>query len=88
MNNYKTLADASKLIAEKQMQIDENHITQYIKTAMEIVERKGESLEDYALIKIQNPMQLKDDKNSVVITSQWRLIHVSKLENVPEYDND
>lgn len=88
MNNYKTLADASKLIAEKQMQIDENHITQYIKTAMEIVERKGESLEDYALIKVQNPMQLKDDKNSVVITSQWRLIHVSKLENVPEYDND
>ena len=82
----KTLGDASRLIAEKSMQVDENHITQYIKTAMEWVERKGESLEDYALIKVNNPMQLKED-NKVVVSSQWRLLHVDKLENVPEYED-
>lgn len=85
MTEYKTLSDISKLITEKQLNVDENHITQYIKTAVELVEAKGESLEDYALIKVQNPMKLKE--NSIKITSQWRLVHISKLENVPLYDD-
>lgn len=87
MSKYNTLGDASRLIAEKNMQVDENHLTQYIKTAMELVEARGESLEDYALIMVQNPMVLKEDNSSVMITSQWRLIHVDKLENAPVYED-
>lgn len=80
-----SLADAAKLIAKKQIKIDDNHITQYIESAIEFVEHRGESLNDYALIKVQNPMRLKHE-NKVTITSQWRIVHKEMLENLPVYD--
>jgi hypothetical protein len=86
MSEVKSLADAQKLIAEKNMQIDDNHITQYIMSAIDFVEKRGESLDDYALIKVQNPMQLKHE-NTVQITSQWRIVHKDMLENVPVYED-
>ena len=82
-----TLYDAQRLIIERQMQVQENNLTAYIKAAVEIISARGESLEDYALIEVRNPMEITDDHRAV-ITSQWRLIHVGKLRNVPTYVED
>lgn len=84
---YKTLADASRLMAESHMKVVDNALGQYIKSAIEVIEHRGEKLEDYALIAVNNPMQLKDDY-SVTVTSQWRLLRISKLENTPRYGDD
>lgn len=83
MSEYKTLGDASRMIAEKHMQIIDSALMQYIKSAIHLLEAQGENIEDYALINVHGPMQLED--TDVRVNSHWKIVHVDKLEKVPIY---
>ncbi len=73
-------------IVKQKVQETDSNIAAYIKATVEHLTDKGENIEDYALVVVQNPMELKG--TSVRITSQWRIVKTSDLENLPTYEEE
>lgn len=78
-----TLQDIVKSNVLQSVKVVDSALATYIKEAVKHIENRGEKLEDYSLIQVQNPMQFKD--SGVVVTMQWRLVKTSEIENLPTY---
>lgn len=81
------LSELSKEIASKHVSQIESALSQYVKSAIQLLEDQGKDITVYTLVSVSNPMQLKDD-HSVRITNQWKIIKVSELENIPRIWED
>lgn len=80
----KTLNDFAKNHVIQNVKITDEALATYIREAVVHIENRGEKLEDYSLIQVQNPMQIKDSE--AVVTMQWRLIKTNQLRNIPTYE--
>lgn len=78
MKNY-NLSEITKNVAFKQVQLLDSSLKQYIISAVELLKSQGKDITDYSLIQVQNPMEVID--SGLRVTSQWRIIEVSKLQN-------
>lgn len=78
---FQTLGSIQRTIAQKQVQIIDSSLAQYIKSAIQLLETQGKDIDDYALIAVNNPMELIE--NGLRVTSQWRIVHIDKLQNIP-----
>lgn len=74
-----------KIIAKKTAMLD-NSLVAYIKSCVGLLESQGKDITQYALIAVDNPMELKEDHMKV--TYQWRIISIDKLQNLPEYPEE
>ncbi len=79
------LQEITNELTRKNAKVEDNALGAFIKGSVEYLALRGGKLEDYALIKVNNPMQMKDNK--VTVASQWRVIPVTQLEKVPEYED-
>lgn len=83
MNN---LADIQRKVAEQNVKIVDSSLVTYIQKAVDNLTVRGEKIEDYTLVKVDNPMQMKKDK--LVISGQWRIVKVSELEGLSTYGDE
>jgi hypothetical protein len=79
------LSEITKQITPKIAQLEDNNIAEYIKSTIVMLEAQGKDITDYTLVKVNNPMQMID--NNLQVTSQWRIIEISKVENIQVYDD-
>jgi hypothetical protein len=81
-----SLADISKNVAIQNVKITDTALATYIKSAVKHIEGRGEKLEDYALTQVGNPMEFVE--GGYRVTQQWRLVEISKLQNLPTYEEE
>jgi hypothetical protein len=86
MSNTLNLAKLTREIAVKQVEQLDSGLAQYVESAIRLLEIQGKDITEYTLVKIDNPMQLKGD-HSVRITSQWKIVKMSELGNLPIYED-
>jgi len=84
----KSLWDASRFIVENRLKVEENVLTKYIQSAIRLLEKQGKDICDYALVKVESPMELAENASKVIIRYQWRLVHINKLVNAPQHSDD
>jgi hypothetical protein len=74
-----------KIIASKTAMLD-NSLTAYIKSCVGLLESQGKDITQYALVAVDNPMEMREDH--LKVTQQWRIISIDKLQNLPTYADD
>lgn len=84
MSKTLNLSEVTEEIIKQHIQVMDSSLTQYIKSAVGLLQHQGKDITDYALVVVNNPMTLKDN-NRVTISSQWRVVPISELENLPTY---
>jgi len=77
----KNLKEAMNFITKQRVQSIDSALTQYIKSAILMLEVQGKNIEDYTLIQVHNPMEFVENGARVIV--QWRIVHVDKVKNLP-----
>jgi len=65
----------------------DNALFGFVRGSVSLLEAKGEDITKYAIIRVQNPAEWDDGKTTLRVTSQWRVVPISQLQNLPTFDS-
>lgn len=78
------LTDLVAEMAKHKAQAIDSALSRYVAEAVNNLTKRGENIEDWTLVAIDNPVKLTGD--SARITQQWRIVRVSDVQNLPLYE--
>lgn len=77
------LKEITNELVKKHVQVIDSGITQYIKSAVHLLESQGEDITKYSLVEVDTPMEIS--ANKIKLSKYWRIIKTSELNNLPIY---
>jgi hypothetical protein len=80
------LAELSSKIAVANVQKTDSMVAKYLEEVIRHITERGDKIEDYTLVLVNNPMELKE--NNLKVTMQYRVCRVDELQNLPTYEED
>ena len=83
MTKKNTLDDISRKYAVDIAKASDNALFGFVKGTIELLQYQGKDITKYAIISVNNPMEYT--KGNMRITSQFRVVPISELENAPIY---
>lgn len=86
MSNPLNLRELSSEVAKYRVQKTDAMMAKYLEEVMQHITDRGDKVEDYALILVNNPMQLIE--NGLKVTTQYRVCRIDELENLPIYGEE
>jgi hypothetical protein len=84
LNIQETMNTLTNQYAHKLADMEDSAVYAYLKCAIDLLSYAGKDVTQYAMIRVQNPMEYK--KNGITVSSQWRIVPITDLENLPVYD--
>lgn len=82
-NNLLELRDK---VVKANVQATDAMVAKYLEEVMRHITARGDKVEDYTLVMVNNPMQLKD--SGLRVSIQYRVCRVDELENLPVYGDE
>lgn len=86
MSKTLNLSELSSKIANANVQRTDAMIAKYLEEVIRHITERGDKIEDYALVLVSNPMELKD--SGVRVTMQYRVCRTDELQNLPVYGDE
>lgn len=86
MNKTLNLSELTSKIANANVQKTDAMTAKYIEEVVKHITKRGDRIEDYALVLVSNPMEFKD--SSIKVTTQYRVCRVDELQNSPVYEEE
>lgn len=80
------LQEISSKFAKHIAEASDNALFGYVSSAVKLLETQGKDITQYAIINVANPMEYKGD--GVRINSQWRVVPMTDLQNLPILSED
>lgn len=80
------LSEISNKIAQSNIAKTDALTSKYIEETIKHITERGDKIEDYALVLINNPMQMIE--NGIRVTMQYRIAKISDIENLPVYGDE
>lgn len=80
------LSEISNKIAQSNIAKVDALTSKYIEETIKHITERGDRIEDYALVLINNPMQMRE--NGIRVTMQYRIAKISDIENLPVYGDE
>lgn len=77
------LQEISTKIADYRVQQTDAMTAKYLEEVMKHITERGDKVEDYSLVLVNNPMEIIE--SGLRVSVQYRVMKISELQNLPEY---
>lgn len=86
MGRQLNLAEITQKIARANIQATDAMTAKYLEEVVRHITDRGDKIEDYAMVAVNTPMQVKD--RNLKVTIQYRVMPISELELLPNYGDE
>ena len=84
LNLEDAMSEITRSMAHKTAEMEDASVYAYLKGAIDLLSYAGKDITEYALIRVQNPMEYKN--SGVAVSSQFRIVPIADLTNLPVYE--
>jgi len=80
----KNLREVQEYIAKQNVRAIDSALSQFVKSAIDLLGFQGKNIEEYALVNVMQPMELTED--GARINSLWRIVRIDEVKFSPAND--